>query len=247
VRTAPPARPALPVRLARPARTVRLVPPARTARLVRLALLVPTVSFPSRGADETLCFRCDAFTGGACATPNERTRIHPLFALCPPSPAPTTPDRTPSPPNAGPVGPPGPNTLTGQVSFGTVIADMTTGLCDASTQQGTGTTDCLVDTTTDPANPYIIAQFECPVGTTALQNGCIGTGAEAWITAQVQDVNVVQCYYRVPPTTTNFAISVTATCVELEIVNAVSGLALTSSTLLVKDFSRANLNARIRG
>jgi hypothetical protein len=56
-----------------------------------------------------------------------------------------------------------------------------------------------------------------------------------------------ECFYRVPPANTFFAISVTATCVELEIVNAVSGLTLTSSMLLVKDFSRANLNVRIRG
>jgi hypothetical protein len=167
------------------------------------------------------------------------------------APGPAGADGAPGPagpPGAdGPAGPPGPNQLSGQVAFGTVIADMTTGQCDASTAQGTGITDCLVDTTTDPANPYIIAQFECPVGTTALQNGCVGTGAESWITAQVQDVNVVQCFYRVPPTTTNYAISVTATCVELEIVNSVSGLTLTSSALLVKDFSQAKLNARIRG
>lgn len=129
--------------------------------------------------------------------------------------------------------------------MGTIIADMTAGTCTALLAQGAGTADCLVDTTTDPANPYIIAQFECPAGTTSLQNGCVGTGAEAWLTAQVQDINVVQCFYRLPTTTTNYAVSVTATCVDLTIVSPVSGQALKASALLARDFSFAKLKANI--
>jgi hypothetical protein len=133
-----------------------------------------------------------------------------------------------------------------EVSAGTIIADLSAGTCTASTAFGTGTADCLVDTTTDPSNPYIIAQFECPVGTTALQNGCVGTGSQAWLVSTIQDGNIVQCYYRLPPTEANYAISVTATCAELEIVNA-QGLAIKSTALLVKDFTAAKLKAKILG
>ena len=146
----------------------------------------------------------------------------------------------------GPVGPPGPNQLTGEVSSGTIIADMAAGTCTADLGFGTGTTDCLVDKTTDPANPYIIAQFECPVGTIALQNGCVGTGSQAYLVSTIQDSNIAQCYYRVPPTELTYAISVTATCVELEIVNA-QGVAIKPTALLVKDFTAAKLKAKILG
>ena len=166
----------------------------------------------------------------------------------------------------------------------------------------------------DPANPYIIAQFDCPVriffyalfvlattfslsalslsrdadfaspaccvfcqssrrpraavsinnnkqpqqqrpqqrqqrqqaGTTALQNGCAGTGSQAYLVSVIQDANIVQCYYRVPPAEASYAISVTALCTELEIVNA-QGVAIKSMALLVKDFTAAKLKAKILG
>jgi hypothetical protein len=145
------------------------------------------------------------------------------------------------------VGPPGPNELTGEVSVGTVIASLAgEGSCTASIALGSGNADCLVDKASDPDNPYIIAQFECPVGTTALQNGCVGTGPQAWLTATIQDTNIVQCFYRVPVTTADYAISVTATCAELEIVNAM-GVAIKPTAILVKDFSAAALRSKIMG
>jgi hypothetical protein len=72
----------------------------------------------------------------------------------------------------------------------------------------------------------------------------VGTGPQAWLTATIQDGNVVQCFYRVPPTELNYAISITATCVELEVVNA-QGVALKSGALLAADFSYAALKAKL--
>lgn len=165
-----------------------------------------------------------------------------------------TPQTSPDPPGLdgdigppGPVGPPGPNQLFGVVSAATILADMTAGDCTASISQGDGEAACLVDKESDPANPYIIAELACPPGQIALQNGCVGTGPQAYVAAFIQDVNAAQCYYRVPVSDTVYAISVTATCVDLEIVSSVSGQALKTSALRVKDFSAAKLKARIAG
>jgi hypothetical protein len=146
----------------------------------------------------------------------------------------------------GPVGPPGPNQLTGELGVGTIIADFNAETCTASVALGAGAVDCLVDKTTDPANPYMIAQYECPAGTTALQNGCVGTGSQGWLVATIQDGNIVQCFYRLPPTESVYAVSVTATCAELEIVNA-QGIALKPTATLAKDFSFAALKAKLMG
>lgn len=144
------------------------------------------------------------------------------------------------------MGPPGPNVLSGVVAAGTIIANLTRSTCTAEVSQGVGLVDCLVDKQTDPANPYVIAQFVCPPGQTAMQQGCIGTGPEAVLTALVQDVDIVQCFYRVPVTATVYGISVTTTCVELEIVGP-TGQALVASALRAKEFSFANLRARLLG
>jgi hypothetical protein len=90
------------------------------------------------------------------------------------------------------VDPPGPNQLTGETGSGTIIADKAAGTCTASLAFGTGAVDCLVDSASNPANPYIIARIECPAGTTALQNGCVGTGSQAWLVSNIQDTNIVQ-------------------------------------------------------
>lgn len=145
------------------------------------------------------------------------------------------------------MGPPGPNELTGEVSVGTIIADLSgDGSCQGMLAMGSGTVDCVVDKASDPLNPYIIAQFVCPEGTTALQAGCVGTGAQAWLTATIQDVNIVQCFYRFPPAELNYAVSVTATCVDLAIISA-QGVAIKPTAILVKDHTAAKLKAKIMG
>jgi hypothetical protein len=139
--------------------------------------------------------------------------------------------------------------LTGGISVATIVADPVTGTCTADVQQPPGVADCSFDATTDPANPYIIAQLECPAGTVAIQAGCVGTGPQGWLISTVQDTNVLQCFYRIPPNppqNTPYAVSVTGTCVELSVVSA-SGKVLKASTLLVKDFSFAKLKAKIMG
>lgn len=75
----------------------------------------------------------------------------------------------PTLPQSPPPGTAGPAELKGGTAVGTIVSDMTAGTCTASVAIGTATVDCLVDTTTDPAHPYIIAQLECPQGTIAIR------------------------------------------------------------------------------
>jgi hypothetical protein len=70
--------------------------------------------------------------------------------------------------------------------------------------RGVGETSCTVDKDTDPANPLVIDEFICPDGQLALQAGCAGTGCAAWLFATIQDIDFVQCFYRIPPTEPNY-------------------------------------------
>lgn len=61
--------------------------------------------------------------------------------------------------------------------------------CTADVAVAPGEADCFFDTTTDPESPYVMAHFTCPTGTTALQNGCAGTGSLLWVVSTIQDGN----------------------------------------------------------
>jgi hypothetical protein len=127
-----------------------------------------------------------------------------------------------------------------------VIVDLTAGSCTATTTEGVGETSCTVDKDTDPANPLVIAEFICPDGQLALQAGCAGTGSAAWLFATIQDIDFVQCFYRIPPTEPNYIVSVTGTCVDIT-VNGANGKALKATAIRAKDFTFAKLRAAILG
>jgi hypothetical protein len=81
----------------------------------------------------------------------------------------------------------------------------------------------------DANNPMVIVQFTCPSGTTALQSSCTSVGPQACMVFQVANVNVVQCYIRVPPTLAKYTIAASATCANLKLVDSPGEAALEST------------------
>jgi len=99
------------------------------------------------------------------------------------------------------------------------------GSCSAELNAGSGPGDVACEVNKeDPDNPYVVAKFLCPAGSTVLQGSCNGGAPTESLFVDSVDIDLVTCAWRAPASATFSVVTVAALCTDLGIFGPAAAL-----------------------